>query len=195
MPQSGIQPASVPALAPHDLLQVQRPVDHDDADDRDAEGDLVGDHLRRRPQSAQQRVVVARGEAGQDHAVHAQRQHRKDVEQRDVDLGDLQLDDAVAEHERDRRTGCRQTPPARRTPRRTGASVWRTRSAPAGMMSSFVNILTASASGWNSPINRKPKMLARFAPIRSCMMADCLRSTQVCSPARFRTPKNMMPPA
>ena len=36
-------------------------------------------------------------------------------------------------------------------------------------------------------------MLARLAPIRSWMMADCLRSTQVCSPARFRTPKNTMP--
>ena len=36
-------------------------------------------------------------------------------------------------------------------------------------------------------------MLARFAPMRSCMMADCLRSIQVCSPARFRTPKKTMP--
>src|SRR6266849_2490604 len=63
-----------------------------------------------------------------------------------------------------------------------GASLKSIRSAWAGMKSSFVSILTASASGCRSPRMRIPKMLARLAPIRSCMIADCLRSTQVRSP-------------
>ena len=87
------------SLVSHQFLQVHCPVDHDDADDRDAEGDLVGDHLRSRPQPAEQRVVVAGGKSREDDAVHAQGKHRKDIEQRHIDLGDLELDDAVAENE------------------------------------------------------------------------------------------------
>src|SRR6185436_1694738 len=68
-----------------------------------------------------------------------------------------------------------------------GASEKRSLSARAGRKSSFVSILMASARGWNSPMARKPRIEARLAPIRSCMMADCLRSTQVSSPPRFRT--------
>ena len=62
-------------------------------------------------------------------------------------------------------------------------------SARAGMKSSFVSIFIASASGWSSPRirMRKPKMEARLAPMRSCMMADCLRSTQVRSPPKLST--------
>ena len=99
MPQKGIQPPMRLPLAAHQLLQVHRPVDHDDAEDGDAQGDLVGDHLRGGPQAAEHRVVVARGKAGEDHAVDPEREHRKDVEQRRVDLGDLELDDAVAQDE------------------------------------------------------------------------------------------------
>src|SRR5215470_12968721 len=68
-----------------------------------------------------------------------------------------------------------------------GASVNISRSARAGMKSSLVSILTASASGWSRPRMRMPKMLARFAPIRSCMIADCLRSTHVSIPPKLST--------
>ncbi len=60
------------------------------------ERDLVGDHLRRRPQSAQKRVVVARGEPREDHSVDPEREHREDVEERGVDLGDLEVDHPIA---------------------------------------------------------------------------------------------------
>src|SRR6185369_3975066 len=68
-----------------------------------------------------------------------------------------------------------------------GASQNRNRSARAGLKSSLVSSLMASASGWNSPSTRKPKIEARLAPTRSCMIADCLRSTQPRSPPRFST--------
>src|SRR5712692_3117297 len=60
-----------------------------------------------------------------------------------------------------------------------GARVWRTLSAPAGIMSSLVNILTASAMGWNSPIARNPKMLARLAPILSWRSRPCDNLRQI----------------
>src|SRR5258705_6624599 len=68
-----------------------------------------------------------------------------------------------------------------------GARSKSSRSARAGRKSSFVSILRVSASGWNRPRARKPKMDARFAPMRSCMIADCLRSTQPSSAATFST--------
>ena len=69
----------------------------------------------------------------------------------------------------------------------TGAAWKSTRSARTGMKSSLVSILIASASGWKSPKSRRPRIGARLAPTRSCMTADCLRSTQVRSPPRFST--------
>ena len=72
-----------------------------------------------------------------------------------------------------------------------GASTKSSRSARAGMKSSLVSILMASASGWSRPRMRMPKMDARLAPMRSCMMADCLRSTQVRIPPKLST-TNMM---
>src|SRR5262245_24012184 len=36
-------------------------------------------------------------------------------------------------------------------------------------------------------MSRIPKIAARLAPMRSCMMADCLRSTQVKSPPTLST--------
>ena len=86
----------VSPLAPHYFLQVHRPIDHDNADDRDAEGNLVGDHLRSSPQSTQHRVVIPGGKSGKDHSVDFQGQHRKDIEQRNIDFGDLEFNDAVA---------------------------------------------------------------------------------------------------
>jgi hypothetical protein len=74
-----------------------------------------------------------------------------------------------------------------------GASLNISRSACAGVKSSLVSIFTASASGWSSPRMRMPKIEARLAPMRSCMIADCLRSTQVKSPPKFST-TNMTKP-
>src|SRR4030095_2626685 len=74
-----------------------------------------------------------------------------------------------------------------------GASLNMSRSACAGVKSSLVSILTASASGWSRPRIRMPKIDARLAPMRSCMIADCLRSTQVSRPPKFST-TNMTKP-
>jgi len=68
-----------------------------------------------------------------------------------------------------------------------GAMVKRNFSAATGRKLSLVNILTASAIAWKRPIRRNPKMEARFAPIRSCISALCLRSTQVRRPPKFNT--------
>ncbi len=46
----------------------------------------------------------------------------------------------------------------------TGATRKSTRSARAGMKSSLVSILSASASGWKSPNSRRPRIEARLAP-------------------------------
>src|SRR3989454_3623636 len=68
-----------------------------------------------------------------------------------------------------------------------GASSKSRRSARAGRKSSLVSIFSVSARGWNRPRARTPKMDARLAPMRSCMIADCLRSTQPRRAATFRT--------
>ena len=53
---------------------------------------------------------------------------------------------------------------------------------------SFPIIFKASAIGWKSPMILIPKMSARLAPILSCITALCLRSAQVITVARPKTP-------
>ena len=49
-------------------------------------GDLVGHHLRRRAQRAQEGVLGVRRPARHDNAVHAQRRDREQVQQAEVDI-------------------------------------------------------------------------------------------------------------
>ena len=81
------QPEPVPAedaergvLRHDDPRQVQGAGAQQHADDDEADGDLVGDHLRRRAQRAEERVFRVRGPAAHDDAVDAERRDREDVE-------------------------------------------------------------------------------------------------------------------
>src|SRR5512140_3811570 len=60
-----------------------------------------------------------------------------------------------------------------------GASQWRVRWAKVGAKSSLKSSLMASAKGWKRPKILSPKTEALLAPIRSCITALSLRSTQV----------------
>ena len=65
--------SSVSLLRGHDVAQAERAGQDEDADQREAEDDLVGDDLRRRAQTAEQRVAVGRGPGAEDDAVDADR--------------------------------------------------------------------------------------------------------------------------
>ena len=67
----------------------------DDADEREAEGELVADHLRGGAERAEQRVLVVRRPAGERDAVDADGGDAEDDEQADVDVGDLEEVDAL----------------------------------------------------------------------------------------------------
>ena len=77
-----------------------RPEQH--GDDDEADRDLVGDHLRRRAQRAEERILRVRSPAAHDDAVDAERGDREEVEDADIDVGDR-----PAAAERDHRPGRR----------------------------------------------------------------------------------------
>src|SRR4029453_7041989 len=74
----------------------------------------------------------------------------------------------------------------------TGAIRCITRLAPIGTTSSLVSSLRTSASGCRRPRTVMPAMSARFAPMRSCITALCLRSIQVITGANAPTAIAMM---
>ena len=78
-----------------DLHHAQRARRHDEAHQRHRHGDFVADELRRRPQAREQRELAVRRPSAEDDAVHADRRDRDDVEQPDVDVGDVQRDIAT----------------------------------------------------------------------------------------------------
>ena len=71
-----------------DARQVQRAGAHEHRDDDEADRDLVGDHLGRRAQRAEERVFRVRRPAAHDDAVDAERRDREDVEDAHIDVGD-----------------------------------------------------------------------------------------------------------
>ena len=78
------------ALGLDDLDEAQRAGHEHDADEREAERQLVGDHLGGRAQRAEQRVLAVRGPAAEDDPVDRERADRHEHEQPRVDVGDDQ---------------------------------------------------------------------------------------------------------
>ncbi len=66
-----------PCCASHDIAEVHRPGRDDDADDDQPQRHLVGNHLRRRAQRAEERVFRVRRPAAHDHAVNLERRDRR----------------------------------------------------------------------------------------------------------------------
>ena len=79
------------ALRVDDPAQAQRAGHQQRTNHRQAEGKLITDHLRRRSQPAEQRVLAVRGPSGERDAVHAEGCDGEDKEQADVDVGYLKL--------------------------------------------------------------------------------------------------------
>src|SRR5437773_2599692 len=74
----------------------------------------------------------------------------------------------------------------------TGARKWRTRSLPAGTTSSFRrNLIGSATSVFTSPSPAKPRMAARFAPMRSWMSALTFRSKNTPRPITCTTRRTM----
>ena len=80
-----------------DLHHAQRARRHDEAHERHGHRDFVADELRRRAQAGQQRELAVRRPPSEDDAVDADRGHRHDVEQPDVDVGDVERNFAAEE--------------------------------------------------------------------------------------------------
>src|SRR5262249_12602680 len=101
------QPEKLRDTKPHaplrldDLAQVERAGEHHYTHQRQTHEDFVAQHLRRRPQAAQQRVLVVRSPPGQYYAVSPHRRHRQKKEQSDVEVNHhnarRERDDGVAE--------------------------------------------------------------------------------------------------
>ena len=82
--------AAALSCASHDADHAERAGHQDDADERQRDRDFVADQLRRRAQAGEQRILAVRRVAREDDAVDADRRHRHDVEQADVDVGDVE---------------------------------------------------------------------------------------------------------
>ena len=87
------------ALLARHLLEIERVVGEDDPDQCEPHGDLVGDHLRRPADAAQERPAIVRGPAAQHDAVHAEGGHGEHEEDPHVQLRRLQVDGPVADLE------------------------------------------------------------------------------------------------
>ena len=152
-----------------DADHAERAGDHDDADERHRDRDLVADQLRRRAQAGEQRELAVRRVAREDDAVDADRRDRHDVEQADVDVGDDERHRggrraSTSRPERDDRE--RRSAPA--PSRRSAPAVNTHLSARAGVMSSLSISLMASAIGCSDAVRPDPhRAEPRPAPTRS----------------------------
>ena len=81
-----VQQAQIAVLRRHDGPEIHRSGRDDDADDDQPQRHLIGNHLCRRPQRAKERVFGVRRPPPHDHAVHFQRGHREDEQDRHVDV-------------------------------------------------------------------------------------------------------------
>ena len=79
----------VMALLLDQEIQIEGPVHEDDADDGQSKRDLVGDHVDRGPQSAEEGIFVVACPSADDHAIDRQGEDRQDVEHADIEAGDL----------------------------------------------------------------------------------------------------------
>ena len=86
---------AVRGLLLDDDAEIERAGAQNDADEREAEGELVADQLRRGAQRAEQRVLVVRRPAGERDAVDADGGDAENDEQADVDVGDFKEVEAV----------------------------------------------------------------------------------------------------
>ena len=84
--------SSVGLLLDHDLAQAERAGQHEDADQRQAEDDLVGDDLGGGAEAAEERVAVGRGVGAEDDAVDPDRAEGEDEEGPDVEIGGEEVD-------------------------------------------------------------------------------------------------------
>ena len=85
---------AVGGLGADDIAQAKRAGAKDDADQRKAEGEFVGDHLRGGAQAAEQGELVIRAPARERDAVDADRRDAKDDQKADIDVRDIEHVDA-----------------------------------------------------------------------------------------------------
>ena len=135
----------------HDAHHAQRARQHDDRDQRHRHRDLVADELGRRAQAGEQRVLAVRRPAAEDDAVDADARHRHDVEQPDVDVGDVARDRRCRTASGRLPNGITAKAMSAGTRTMIGAAVNTHLSARAGVMSSLMNSFSTSASGCRMP--------------------------------------------
>ncbi len=76
----------VKALLLDDLLQAQAAGQQHDRDNRQAHAQFIGNHLRRRPQAAEQRILVVGRPARQHDAIDRQRTPGQHIQNADIDV-------------------------------------------------------------------------------------------------------------
>ena len=107
---------AVRGLGFYDFSEIEGAGAQDDANEGEAEGELVADHLRGRAEGAEERVFVVRRPAGECDAVDADGGHSEKHEEADIDVGDFEeLDAAVCQvlraegHDGDRKQGAAES--------------------------------------------------------------------------------------
>ena len=159
-------------LAVDDVAQAERLGAQHDADQREAEGELVADHLRGGAERAEQRVLVVRGPAGERDAVDADGGDAEDDEQADVEVGDVEDIDAPLDDVWIAPKGTTEMEMSEQVSAMMGARMKSGRSTARGIRSSLRKSLRPSARGCS-----RPKGPTREGPQRFWMRPRTLRSS------------------
>ena len=75
-------------LSQHYFPQVQRTRQDENPNECEAHGNLVGNHLRTRPEGAEKSILGVRGPARDNQAVNTDGRHRQDIQQTGVNVRD-----------------------------------------------------------------------------------------------------------
>ena len=162
---------AVRGLRGYDVAEAEGAGAEDDADERETERELVGDHLRGGAERAEQGVLVVGAPAGEGDAVDADGGDAEDDEEADVDVGDVEEVDALDAE--DGAEGTTEMEMRAQESAMTGAAIKSGRSASRGVRSSLRKSLMPSARGC-----RRPKGPVREGPQRFCMRPRTLRSSR-----------------
>ena len=157
--QRGMMPPKPSAACVITMSWVEsEPGEQHDATIDEAEGRLVGDHLRRRADGAEQRVLRAGRPAGEHHAVDRDRRAGEDQQDADRRIGELQVgvvpedvDGALLPSVNTPPIGITENTRKAGTSDRNGARMKTRLSARSGRRSSLKKNLMPSASVWRMP--------------------------------------------
>ena len=138
------------ALRVHDVAQAEAAGHDHHADQRQAQRDLVADHLRAGSQAAQQGILAVGGPSCQRNSVHAHGRHAQHYQQANVDVRDRQRSRDPKQRNRIPK-GITAIEVSAKITAIIGAAIYSGLYTYGGVRSSFNRNLAPSASGCSNP--------------------------------------------